>query len=91
MNMNEIALFPRAASLIECHADLAMDQVTFRSDTVLSEVHLLLPNACHLMKRLNSVGQPGKESWQTSARLIVCVWNKYYLLQGFYSARMHSI
>uniref|UniRef100_A0A672S4Z3 Methyltransferase-like protein 22 n=1 Tax=Sinocyclocheilus grahami TaxID=75366 RepID=A0A672S4Z3_SINGR len=35
-----------------------MDQVTFRSDTVLSDVHLLLPNACHLMKRLNSVGQP---------------------------------
>lgn len=35
-----------------------MDQVTFRSDTVLSDVHLLLPNACHLMKRLNGVGQP---------------------------------
>uniref|UniRef100_A0A673IUL5 Methyltransferase-like protein 22 n=1 Tax=Sinocyclocheilus rhinocerous TaxID=307959 RepID=A0A673IUL5_9TELE len=35
-----------------------MDQITFRSDTVLSDVHLLLPNACHLMKRLNSVGQP---------------------------------
>ncbi|XP_058627836.1 methyltransferase-like protein 22 isoform X2 [Onychostoma macrolepis] len=58
MNMNEIAVFPRAASLIECHADLAMDQVTFRSDTVLSDVHLLLPNASHLMKRLNNVGQP---------------------------------
>lgn len=35
-----------------------MDQVTFRSDTVLSDVHLLLPNTRHLMKRLNSVGQP---------------------------------
>ncbi|KAI2666343.1 Methyltransferase-like protein 22 [Labeo rohita] len=35
-----------------------MDQVTFRSDTVLSDVHLLLPNASHLMKRLNGVGQP---------------------------------
>ncbi|XP_067270959.1 methyltransferase-like protein 22 isoform X2 [Pseudorasbora parva] len=35
-----------------------MDQVTFKSDTVLSDVHLLLPNACHLMKRLNGVGQP---------------------------------
>ncbi|XP_051573154.1 methyltransferase-like protein 22 isoform X2 [Myxocyprinus asiaticus] len=37
---------------------MVMDQVTFRSDTVLSDVHLLLPNACHLMKRLNGVGQP---------------------------------
>ncbi|XP_053507901.1 methyltransferase-like protein 22 isoform X1 [Ictalurus furcatus] len=36
----------------------AMDQVTFRSDTVLSDVHLLLPNARHLMTRLNIVGQP---------------------------------
>ncbi|XP_072549972.1 methyltransferase-like protein 22 [Salminus brasiliensis] len=35
-----------------------MDQVTFQSDTVLSDVHLLLPNARHLMIRLNSVGQP---------------------------------
>nr|ADO27917.1 uncharacterized protein c16orf68 [Ictalurus furcatus] len=35
-----------------------MDQVTFRSDTVLSDVHLLLPNARHLMTRLNIVGQP---------------------------------
>ncbi|XP_017562451.1 methyltransferase-like protein 22 isoform X1 [Pygocentrus nattereri] len=35
-----------------------MDQVAFRSDTVLSDVHLLLPNARHLMARLNSVGQP---------------------------------
>ncbi|KAJ8345086.1 hypothetical protein SKAU_G00292790 [Synaphobranchus kaupii] len=35
-----------------------MDQVTFRSDTVLSDVHLLLPNARHLMTRLNAVGQP---------------------------------
>ncbi|XP_073799744.1 methyltransferase-like protein 22 isoform X3 [Danio rerio] len=35
-----------------------MDQVTFRSDTVLSDVHLLLPNTRHLMKRLNGVGQP---------------------------------
>lgn len=88
MNMNEIVLFPRAASSIECHAALAMDQVTFRSDTVLSDVHLLLPNACHLMKRLNSVGQPGKESWHTPARLIA---HTNSLLQDFYSARMHSI
>jgi len=50
-----------------------MDQVTFRSDTVLSDVHLLLPNACHLMKRLNGVGQPGKESWETSVDHIAYV------------------
>ncbi|XP_076839588.1 methyltransferase-like protein 22 isoform X2 [Brachyhypopomus gauderio] len=37
---------------------MAMDQVTLRSDTVLSDVHLLLPNTRHLMTRLNSVGQP---------------------------------
>ncbi|MCI4385453.1 hypothetical protein PGIGA_G00050680 [Pangasianodon gigas] len=42
----------------EGHEARAMDQVTFRSDTVLSDVHLLLPNARHLMTRLNSVGQP---------------------------------
>uniref|UniRef100_A0A3P8VXL2 Methyltransferase 22, Kin17 lysine n=1 Tax=Cynoglossus semilaevis TaxID=244447 RepID=A0A3P8VXL2_CYNSE len=36
-----------------------MDQFTFRYDTVLSDVHILLPNARHLMTRLNHVGQPG--------------------------------
>lgn len=35
-----------------------MDQVTFHYDTVLSDVHLLLPNHRHLMARLNHVGQP---------------------------------
>ncbi|KAI4899471.1 hypothetical protein NFI96_018204 [Prochilodus magdalenae] len=40
------------------HAEVAMDQVTFRSDTVLSDVHVLLPNSRHLMARLNGVGQP---------------------------------
>lgn len=38
----------------------AMDEVTFRSDTVLSDVHLYAPNQRHLMVRLNSMGQPGK-------------------------------
>ncbi|MCJ8739673.1 hypothetical protein PDJAM_G00049900 [Pangasius djambal] len=42
----------------EGHEAQGMDQVTFRRDTVLSDVHLLLPNARHLMTRLNSVGQP---------------------------------
>ncbi|KAM4634688.1 methyltransferase-like protein 22 isoform 2-T2 [Polymixia lowei] len=35
-----------------------MDQITFHYDTVLSDVHMLLPNAHHLMTRLNRVGQP---------------------------------
>ncbi|XP_058426079.1 methyltransferase-like protein 22 isoform X2 [Diceros bicornis minor] len=35
-----------------------MDEVTFKSDTVLSDVHLYTPNQRHLMVRLNSVGQP---------------------------------
>ncbi|XP_053371397.1 methyltransferase-like protein 22 [Clarias gariepinus] len=42
----------------EGHKAQAMDLITFRCDTVLSEVHLLLPNARHLMSRLNGVGQP---------------------------------
>ncbi|NXD03264.1 MET22 protein, partial [Certhia familiaris] len=42
-------------------ADLAekeMDNPTFRSDTVLSDVHLHCPSKRHLMVRLNAVGQP---------------------------------
>lgn len=35
-----------------------MDQITFNHDTVLSEIHMLLPNARRLMTRLNCVGQP---------------------------------
>lgn len=35
-----------------------MDQITFHHNSVLSDVHLLLPNAHHLMIRLNQVGQP---------------------------------
>lgn len=37
-----------------------MDEVTFKSDTVLSDVHLYTPNQRHLMVRLNGMGQPGK-------------------------------
>lgn len=37
-----------------------MDEVTFKSDTVLSDVHLYTPNHRHLMVRLNGMGQPGK-------------------------------
>lgn len=39
-----------------------MDQITFHHDTVLSDVHVLMPNARHLMTRLNGVGQPVFES-----------------------------
>ncbi|XP_034046739.1 methyltransferase-like protein 22 [Thalassophryne amazonica] len=35
-----------------------MDTITFSHDTVLSEVHLLLPKAHSFMTRLNHVGQP---------------------------------
>ncbi|NXL83498.1 MET22 protein, partial [Alectura lathami] len=35
-----------------------MDNLTFKSDTVLSDVHLHCPNKRHLMVRLNAVGQP---------------------------------
>uniref|UniRef100_A0A146ZMI7 Methyltransferase 22, Kin17 lysine n=1 Tax=Fundulus heteroclitus TaxID=8078 RepID=A0A146ZMI7_FUNHE len=35
-----------------------MDQITFKHDTVLSDVHMHLPNTHHLMTRLTSVGQP---------------------------------
>ncbi|XP_069036860.1 methyltransferase-like protein 22 [Lepisosteus oculatus] len=35
-----------------------MDLITFRSDTVLSDVHLLLPRGQRLMARLNAAGQP---------------------------------
>lgn len=35
-----------------------MDNLTFKSDTVLSDVHLHCPNKSRLMVRLNAVGQP---------------------------------
>ncbi|CAI5792344.1 Uncharacterized protein PODLI_1B034064 [Podarcis lilfordi] len=35
-----------------------MDDIIFRSDTVLSDVHLHTPSKRHLMVRLNAVGQP---------------------------------
>uniref|UniRef100_A0A8C3R7T4 Methyltransferase like 22 n=1 Tax=Cyanoderma ruficeps TaxID=181631 RepID=A0A8C3R7T4_9PASS len=39
-------------------AEKEMDNPTFRSDTVLSDVHLHCPSKRHLMVRLNAVGQP---------------------------------
>ncbi|XP_077415624.1 methyltransferase-like protein 22 [Vanacampus margaritifer] len=35
-----------------------MNQIIFQHDCVLSDVHMSLPNARHLMTRLNNVGQP---------------------------------
>ncbi|KAM9391878.1 methyltransferase-like protein 22 isoform 2-T3 [Pholidichthys leucotaenia] len=35
-----------------------MERIIFQYDTVLSDVHMLLPSARHLMTRLNNVGQP---------------------------------
>ncbi|XP_051877866.1 methyltransferase-like protein 22 isoform X3 [Pristis pectinata] len=35
-----------------------MDSITFRSDIVLSDVHIYTPNSSHLMVRLNGDGQP---------------------------------
>ncbi|XP_062388637.1 methyltransferase-like protein 22 [Sardina pilchardus] len=54
-----------------------MDKIIFRMDTVLSDVHLLLPNARHLMTRLNTVGQPVFVSkfrilWDVEEREIDC-------------------
>ncbi|NXF91012.1 MET22 protein, partial [Eubucco bourcierii] len=40
-----------------------MDNPTFKSDTVLSDVHLHCPNKRHLMVRLNAVGQPVFQSY----------------------------
>ncbi|KAI6076793.1 Methyltransferase-like protein 22 [Aix galericulata] len=39
-------------------AQKEMDNLTFKSDTVLSDVHIHCPNKRHLMVRLNAVGQP---------------------------------
>ncbi|XP_057674000.1 methyltransferase-like protein 22 [Corythoichthys intestinalis] len=35
-----------------------MNQIIFQHDSVLSDVHMLLPNAHNIMTRLNKVGQP---------------------------------
>uniref|UniRef100_A0A8B9WVX7 Methyltransferase 22, Kin17 lysine n=1 Tax=Bos mutus grunniens TaxID=30521 RepID=A0A8B9WVX7_BOSMU len=50
-----VTVEPRPWSLAPA---LAMDEITFRSDTVLSDVHLYTPNQRRLMVRLNGMGQP---------------------------------
>ncbi|NXD16608.1 MET22 protein, partial [Nothocercus nigrocapillus] len=44
--------------MVEVAEKEAMDNLTFKSDTVLSDVHLHCPNKRHLMVRLNAAGQP---------------------------------
>ncbi|XP_007498739.1 methyltransferase-like protein 22 isoform X1 [Monodelphis domestica] len=44
--------------MVDPREEEAMDEITFKSDTVLSDVHLSTPNKRHLMVRLNAVGQP---------------------------------
>lgn len=57
-----------------------MDLITFHHDTVLSDVHMLLPNAHHLMTRLNCVGQPGVYDYIFSYRPCTRVTTKCVLL-----------
>ncbi|POI24952.1 hypothetical protein CIB84_011298 [Bambusicola thoracicus] len=45
-----------------------MDNLTFKSDTVLSDVHLHRPNKSRLMVRLNAVGQPDDQASEKNAR-----------------------
>ncbi|XP_019743048.1 methyltransferase-like protein 22 isoform X1 [Hippocampus comes] len=44
--------------LFSDHDRKAMNQIVFQHDSVLSDVHMFLPNARHRMTRLNNVGQP---------------------------------
>ncbi|XP_027695251.1 methyltransferase-like protein 22 isoform X2 [Vombatus ursinus] len=60
--------------MVDPEEEEAMEEITFKSDTVLSDVHLNIPNKRHLMVRLNAVGQPvflsqfkllwNKDSWK---------------------------
>ncbi|KAM9095859.1 methyltransferase-like protein 22 isoform X1 [Sarcophilus harrisii] len=44
--------------MVDPEEEETMEEITFKSDTVLSDVHLNTPNKRHLMVRLNAVGQP---------------------------------
>ncbi|XP_074136598.1 LOW QUALITY PROTEIN: methyltransferase-like protein 22 [Sminthopsis crassicaudata] len=60
--------------MVDPEEEETMEEITFKSDTVLSDVHLNTPNKRHLMVRLNAVGQPvflsqfkilwNKDSWK---------------------------
>ncbi|XP_074866744.1 methyltransferase-like protein 22 isoform X3 [Carettochelys insculpta] len=45
-------------TMVDAAKKETMNDITFRSDTVLSDVHLYTPSKRHLMVRLNTVGQP---------------------------------
>nr|XP_008114989.1 PREDICTED: methyltransferase-like protein 22 isoform X1 [Anolis carolinensis] len=50
--------FHQKCTLLGAKESEAMDDMTFRSDTVLSDVHLHAPRKRQFMVRLNAVGQP---------------------------------
>lgn len=54
-----------------------MDNAIFRSNTVLSDVHLHCPNKRHLMVRLNTVGQPGNVCLDWSYTLSIFIYLQY--------------
>ncbi|XP_045640304.1 methyltransferase-like protein 22 isoform X7 [Ursus americanus] len=70
-----------------------MDEVTFKSDTVLSDVHLYTPNHRHFMVRLNGMGQPehtmatpledvGKQVWRGALLLADYILFQRDVFQG---------
>nr|XP_006008549.1 PREDICTED: methyltransferase-like protein 22 isoform X4 [Latimeria chalumnae] len=69
-----------------------MDAITFKSDTVLSDVHLLMPNRRHLLVRLNAAGQPehtmatpledvGKQVWRGALLLADYILHNCFLFK----------
>ncbi|XP_036594380.1 methyltransferase-like protein 22 [Trichosurus vulpecula] len=56
--------------MVDPEEEEVMEEITFKSDTVLSDVHLNIPNKRHLMVRLNAVGQP---VFQSQFKLL---WNR---------------
>lgn len=67
----------------------AMDEITFKSDTVLSDVHLHTPNQRHLMVRLSGVGQPGKVPAPQGAHCVSCFLPEKIGKTGLFSLSSH--
>ncbi|XP_058013279.1 methyltransferase-like protein 22 isoform X3 [Ahaetulla prasina] len=70
-----------------------MDETVFRSDTVLSDIHLHTANRRHFMVRLNAVGQPehtmatpledvGKQVWRGAFLLADYILSKQDVFKG---------
>lgn len=66
-----------------------MDEITFKSDTVLSDVHLHTPNQRHLMVRLSGVGQPGKVPAPEGAHCVSCFLTEKIGKTGLCSLSSH--